>query len=211
MKQLLRFSISGLLGFLITAALFVGMLSLLKGKQNHVTTQDMDINFSFVKAYKELEVNPPKENVKPEQEKVTQPPAMPNIAIDTVDTPDNLLPENATKGKTFNVLAEMKLPGTIGPPGTAIDNPGTIKAAIAPMYPQKPLVSKTEGWVKIKINVNEFGLVSSATVIDAKPARVFNAAAIKAVKKWKFHPETIDGKAVPFQATQTIEFKLDQQ
>ncbi|MGJ8662163.1 MAG: TonB family protein [Marinicella sp.] len=210
MKQFLRFSVSGILGFLITATLFVGMLSLLKGKQSVISTQDLDLNFSFVKNYKEPVVKPPKEHIKPKQEKVVQPPTMPEMTLDTVDSPENLLPENASKGKNLNLLAEISMPGAGTHTGPMADNPGTIKAAIAPMYPQQPLINKTEGWVKIKIDVNEFGLVSSATVIDAKPARVFNTAAIKAVKKWKFHPKTIDGKAVPFQATQTIEFKLDQ-
>jgi protein TonB len=71
-------------------------------------------------------------------------------------------------------------------------------------------MSKTEGSVTLLIEVNEFGQVSGARVIDAEPARVFNSAALKAVRKWAFHPKKIAGQGVPFQVTQTIEFTLDQ-
>lgn len=210
MKQFLRFSVSGLLGFLITAALFVGMLSLLKGNSNQVKSQDTDIRFSFVKEFKEAAVKPPKKHEKPEQQAISQPPTMPAVAIESIVSPEVTVPDNATQGKNQLVLTEMTLPGIGGPLGRQADNPGAIKAAIAPMYPQAALISKTEGWVEVKIDVNEFGMVSAVTVVDAKPARVFNSAAIKAVRKWKFHPKTIDGKAIPFQAIQTIEFKIDQ-
>jgi len=210
MKQIIRFSISGILGFIITTALFIGMLSLLNGDKPTVTGTENNINFSFVKDFKEPKVEPPKTREKPVPEKVSQPPAMPEIAIETRVSPDVTLPTNATKSKSFNVLTEIKLPGPGGRIGPLTDNPGTIKAAIAPMYPQTALASKAEGWVKVKISVNEFGTVSAVSVIDAEPARVFNAAAKKAVRKWKFHPKTTDGKAMSFVAIQTIEFKIDQ-
>jgi protein TonB len=46
-------------------------------------------------------------------------------------------------------------------------------------------------------------------VLDAKPRRLFERAAKKAILKWKFKPRIVDGKAVPRKAIQTIEFKLE--
>ncbi|VAW43993.1 hypothetical protein MNBD_GAMMA02-317 [hydrothermal vent metagenome] len=210
MKQLIRFSISGILGFIITTALFIGMLSLLGSNKTTAIATDTNINFSFVKDFQEPAVKPPKKHEQPVQEEVKQPPAAPKLNVDHSSNPKINVPIAGIKGSQLSLLKEMSLPGVGGSGLYSADNPGTIKAAIAPMYPQQPLINKTEGWVKVKISVNEFGTVSAVSVIDAEPARVFNAAAKKAVRKWKFHPKTTDGKAMSFVAIQTIEFKIDQ-
>ncbi len=210
MKQILRFSISGTIGFIITAALFIGMLNLLSHKKVSATSADTNINFSFVKDFKEPEVKPPNTPDKPIQEIVKQPPAAPKLNVDAIPSPEVNIPLPTTKGKAFNLHQEIALPSINKGGGFGTDNPGTLKAAIPPIYPQKPLINKTEGWVKVQISVNEFGSVSTVTILDAEPARVFNNAAKKAVKKWKFHPKTVDGNAQSFIATQTIEFKLEQ-
>ncbi len=213
MNQFLRFSVSGLLGFFISAALFVGMLSLLKGRQNQVKSQDTQINFSFVKAFEQAEVKPTPKRIKPEPQEVSQAPSMPSIAMDNPLTPVIDLPSRNQLGHNLKIVKGMPMPGlggTYGGNGIGNNLSGTIKTAIAPMYPQKELIAKSEGWVKVLITINEFGSVSDVNVLQAKPARAFNAAAIKAVKKWKFHPKVEAGKAMPFQVTQTIEFKLDQ-
>lgn len=213
MNQFLRFSVSGFLGLFITAALFIGMLTLLKGKPTQVKSQDSHINFSFVKVFDQAEVKPTPKRIKPEQQAVSQAPTMPTIAVDNPLTPAIDLPTSNQLGKNLNIVKGIKMPGLGGGyGGNGIGNnlSGSIKSAIAPMYPQKELIAKTEGWVKVLITVNEFGGVSDVSVIQAKPVRVFNSATLKAVKKWKFHPKVEGDKAESFQVTQTIEFKLDQ-
>ncbi len=210
MKDFLRFSISGLLGLVITAGLFVGMLSLLSNQKKQLKSQDNNISFSFVKDYKEAEVKPTKTIVKPEQQTVTQAPAMPSMNLDTPSDPGINLPMPITQGKDLSILSEIDLPGMGGGTGFNADQNGGLQSAMAPMYPPNEQMKKTEGWVQVLINVNEFGRVGSVSVLKAKPARVFNATTIKAVKKWRFHPKVVDGKAVPYQVTQTVEFKIDQ-
>jgi protein TonB len=46
-------------------------------------------------------------------------------------------------------------------------------------------------------------------VIDSQPPRVFDREAIRAILRWKFKPRVVDGQAVERQATQTIDFTLD--
>ncbi len=209
MKVFLRFSISGLLGLAITACLFFGMLSLLSGQKQQLKSEDNSINFSFVKDYKEAEIKPNKTIIKPEQQAVSQAPAMPSMNLDTPTDPGINLPMPNTQGKDFNILTEIDFPGLAGGTGLSGDQNGGLKSGMAPMYPPNEQMKKTQGWVKVLINVNEFGRVGSVSVLKAKPARVFNAATIKAVKKWQFHPKVVDGKAVPYQVTQTVEFKID--
>ncbi len=209
MKQLLRFSISGTLGIIITLALFIGMLSLLSGSQPSRVTTDADFNFAFVKDYKAPQEKPPKTHEKPKLKPVEQPPAAPKLNVESHKNTTIKIPMAGTKGNELNILKGIGMPGIGGMGQFSADNPGVVKAAIAPIYPQSALLSKTEGWVQVQISVTEFGTVSAVEVLDAEPARVFNTAAKQAVKKWRFHPKMIDGKAVPFVAAQTIEFKIE--
>jgi protein TonB len=75
---------------------------------------------------------------------------------------------------------------------------------IRPLYPRDAAISGIEGWVKI-----EFTITAVGTVIDARPAGVFNREAIRAILKWKFKPRVVGGVAVERQATQVIDFALD--
>lgn len=80
---------------------------------------------------------------------------------------------------------------------------------INPIYPREAAMKGTEGWVKIEFTITETGTVKSPRVIDAKPARVFNREATRAILKWKFKPRVINGVAVERRATQTIDFTLE--
>ena len=212
MQKFMRYSMSGLAGGAITAGLFVGMLSLLDGEKTTFSSDATDIRFSFVKDYEPIKTEELDRPDKPEPKEVTPAPAMPqmpSIAHDDFGPLD--VPVKGESSTHPNLIQGIELPGfgTGHGYGTG-GQQGALRNGFAPMYPREPLMSKTEGWVKLLIEVNEFGQVSGASVIDAEPARVFNSAALKAVRKWTFHPKKIDGQGVPFQVTQTIEFTLDQ-
>jgi protein TonB len=81
---------------------------------------------------------------------------------------------------------------------------------IRPMYPRDAAMKGQEGWVKVEFTITAIGTVKDPRVIDAKPPRVFNREAIRAILKWKFKPRVIDGVAVDRTATQIIDFSLDQ-
>ena len=81
---------------------------------------------------------------------------------------------------------------------------------IRPMYPREAAMSGTEGWVKVEFTITEIGAVKDARVVEAKPLRVFNREAIRAILKWKFKPRVVDGIAVERRATQIIDFNLDE-
>jgi protein TonB len=80
---------------------------------------------------------------------------------------------------------------------------------IRPIYPRDAAISGIEGWVKIEFTITEAGTVKDPQVVDARPARVFNRAAIRAILKWKFKPRVVAGVAVDRRASQIIDFTLD--
>jgi protein TonB len=81
---------------------------------------------------------------------------------------------------------------------------------IRPMYPRDAALRGLEGWVKVEFTITEVGTVKNPRVLDADPPRIFNREALRAILKWKFKPRVIDGVAVERQATQVIDFSLDQ-
>jgi len=80
---------------------------------------------------------------------------------------------------------------------------------IRPMYPRDAAISGIEGWVKVEFTITEAGTVKEPRVVDARPPRIFNREAIRAILKWKFKPRVIEGVAVERRATQIIDFTLD--
>ena len=81
---------------------------------------------------------------------------------------------------------------------------------IRPMYPREAAIAGTQGWVKVEFTITEVGTVKDPKVVDARPPRVFNREAIRAILKWKFKPRVVDGTAVERRATQVIDFTLDE-
>lgn len=80
---------------------------------------------------------------------------------------------------------------------------------MAPRYPRSLKRRKIEGEVTVEFTLNVAGLVESPVITHSVPEGLFDNAALKAVKKWKFHPQLDDGKPVAVRVTQRIVFKLD--
>ena len=97
----------------------------------------------------------------------------------------------------------------IGEIGQELTNDQLIPVTrIAPEYPRKAALKKIEGWVKLEFTVQGDGSVTDIKIIDSKPRRVFNRAAIKAISKWKFKPVSSVATAGK-RFNQVIEFKLN--
>ncbi len=57
---------------------------------------------------------------------------------------------------------------------------------VNPVYPPEAARAGTTGFVEVEYTVDASGKVSSVSVVNAKPARTFETAAVKAVKQWEF-------------------------
>lgn len=76
-------------------------------------------------------------------------------------------------------------------------------------YPNKAKRRNIEGFVKARLEVNAQGTVDAVEIIEAKPRGVFERSAIRALYKYKFKPQMIDGKPQAQTVTQTLEYSLD--
>ena len=50
------------------------------------------------------------------------------------------------------------------------------------------------------------GSIADIKIISADPPRIFNKAATRALLKWKYKPKVVDGKAVPYNQSTTLDF-----
>jgi len=80
--------------------------------------------------------------------------------------------------------------------------------AVAPAYPKEAARRKTEGSVTVTLNVRANGLPDDLKVVESDPAGVFDAAAVKAIKRWRFKPKCIEGEFVDSAERYTLRFKL---
>lgn len=84
---------------------------------------------------------------------------------------------------------------------------------IKPKYPREALISGTEGWVLLKVDVTEGGEVENVRVIDGENRGVFQSEARRAVEKWKYRP-FVDGSGNPIRKADhqvRVDFKLADQ
>ncbi len=80
---------------------------------------------------------------------------------------------------------------------------------VRPVYPPDAERRGIEGWVKAVFTIAEDGGVIEPRVVDAEPDRVFDRAALRAISKWRYQPQVIDGQAIRRTGVEVIiEFKL---
>ena len=81
---------------------------------------------------------------------------------------------------------------------------------IKPKYPRPALVAGEEGWIQLKIDVNEKGEVENVRVVGGEKRNLFQDEARRAVEKWKYRP-FIDQAGNPIRKADyqvRVDFKL---
>lgn len=77
---------------------------------------------------------------------------------------------------------------------------------ISPLYPRSARMRKIEGWVRVRFDISKKGTVTNIKILGATPPRVFENAAVSAVRKWKYKPKKENNQYV---VQQNIEIQLD--
>ena len=104
--------------------------------------------------------------------------------------------------------------GQVGGPGPARQrgqlDPPRILAQTEPVYPDSARQSGLEGRVLVRIEILTNGLPGEVSVQQSSGSETLDAAAISAVRRWKFMPaqEHESGRAVISHTTVPIVFKL---
>lgn len=86
--------------------------------------------------------------------------------------------------------------------------PAVLIHAAAPHYPSSALRSRQEGWVIVSFTINTEGRPRDIKIVDSKPRRVFDRAAMEAVSRYRFTPAMKGGVAISTTREQRLVFKL---
>lgn len=76
------------------------------------------------------------------------------------------------------------------PPKPAVRRGITPIFRVEPVYPREAIKDNIAGGkVVARLQVDEKGLVTSVTIVEANPRRVFDREVVRALSQWKFQPE----------------------
>lgn len=91
--------------------------------------------------------------------------------------------------------------------------PAKVISRAPPRYPTKAHNRNVEGWVEVKFFIDVSGVPIEIEIIDSKPKKLFDSAALKAVRKWRFSPARNEETGLPVQSTiisTKVQFKLEE-
>ncbi|MDQ7050845.1 MAG: energy transducer TonB [Enterobacterales bacterium] len=178
----------------ITFALFVLMAYLIKVELKPFgDAKTPSIQISMVEPDDDINIRERRLPKKPEPPKTPPPPQKQRVA--KAERP---------KVQSMNLNMErldVAIAGNgmyLGPPGGGNmgDGEAIPMVIIQPRYPRKAAMEGIEGWVKFRFTISPDGTPKNVELIDAKPRRIFERDARRAIYKWKFKPNVVDGKAV---------------
>ena len=206
------------LGVLITTALFLLMTTLVSGNRQGFDKGGKGEIQDFVRVSRE-ELTREKQREMPKRPEPPKRPPTPQQAIQQqqvqqqamdLDIPKIDVPLGAGGGGVF-VPVSGAMGGGAGGAGFG-DGDLIPIVRIEPQFPREALVEGISGYVILSFTVMEDGSVEpgSTKVVESKPPRLFDSAAMRAVARWKFKPRIVDGKPVKRPATQRLDFNLQQ-
>ncbi len=146
------------------------------------------------RSYAEAATDPP---AHPDYSEVTDPiPAAPT----TVESNDRRVPIVETQPPTAGMERRV---------GLATGYRLVRQRTVEPDYPERANRDGLEGWVNLRVIVSPSGAVAGVEVVDAEPVEVFDAAAVRAVRQWRFEPPRLAGVTTPQSKLYRIWFRLD--
>ncbi|MGD8233697.1 energy transducer TonB [Vibrio sp. TRT 1302] len=194
------------LAFACVLAIFSVMALMVDSGQRSVPDASQSLSFNMIMLENE-------QDVQKRQRSVPEPPKAPQV-------PQNMPTSQANVEQTqLSPVSQPSLGLSTAIEGLAISAPsfgdfGVNQQAmplyrVEPRYPSQAAKRRIEGYVVIKFTIDPTGRPTDLEVLDAKPKRTFEREAIAALKKWKYQPKIVDGKALSqFGQTATVEFKI---
>ena len=207
---MIRIALSLFAGIAVALALFWAMQYMISNNQQGLKkTSDIRM-VEFVRFKRDSKIQS-KDRLVPEKPKPKERPAQPKIQTHTAQVSKTALPDMdmpnldiPLQNSSFSgsVLTGLQV-------GTGKISTNVIPLVrIPPTYPMRAANRRIQGWVKVEFTITKEGKVKDAIVVASKPSSIFNSAALKAIKRWKFKPHIIAGEAYEQRAAQTLEFKL---
>ncbi|SNY51784.1 outer membrane transport energization protein TonB [Arsukibacterium tuosuense] len=149
-------------------------------------------------------------------------PEDPPVVVKPLPTPPPPVVPPEQAPRTPVEVTNVVTPGpgfTITPPqlktdlssfGSDMDKTATPVVRVEPRFPVEALRDGISGWVKLRFSIDESGSVTDVEVLQAEPRGVFDREAARALRRWKYQPQVIDGKAIRQTNLQVVlDFTVD--
>jgi protein TonB len=189
---------------LMVFTLFVFMAFLVKNDKNITLVDEV---FPVINV---AQTPPPSKVFVKDNVKLTPPPQPKPMPRDNL-TPEPTEINNGLQYQSKNINIKQ-LDTHIGTRFIAADSEARPIVRINPKYPINAAREGKEGWVILAFNINEIGGVVGIKIVDSSPKHVFDQAAKQALRKWKYRPKLMKGKAVKqTNLTVQLDFSLDNQ
>jgi protein TonB len=78
----------------------------------------------------------------------------------------------------------------------------------APRYPAEAMRRRESGAVLVRVDVGPDGVPTSTSLVQSSGSRSLDKAALDAVRRWRFRPAVVDGRATVGSVVVPIEFNL---
>ena len=205
-----RIALSLFAGIAISLALFWAMHYIISNNQQGLkNTSDLRLT-EFVRFKRDTKIQS-KDRLVPEKPKPKERPQQPKLKLRSAqlkqtDIPDMDMPNLDIPMQSSSFGGSMLTGLQIGKGKISTNVIPLVR--IPPTYPMRAANRRIEGWVKIEFTITTEGTVKDAVVIASQPSSIFNRAALKAIKRWKFKPHIIAGEAYEQRAVQTLKFNL---
>ena len=185
----LRHLISGGLALGVTFGLFWLMQALISMEGSGLDDAGPRYNIDFVRLKRDERLNEKERKMPDKTPPEEQPPPPPMNLI------SNLRPDQNVDGIDVGIDLGLDVAET-GFVAAQGDSDVVPVVRVNPQYPIRAEERGIEGWVELEFTISEAGTVKDAKVTGAKPRGVFDRAALRAIKKWKYNPKLVDGVAV---------------
>ncbi len=189
---------------LITFALF-WVMQVLVGVEGELEEAGRALAVDFVRLKKD---RPPEEKKRerPDRKPPEQPPPPPEM-----NYAKNMNPDDAV-GQIVPMLdASVELANATNLGAGGADRDVVPMVRVEPQYPMRAAQRGIEGWVELRFTISKTGGVKDVVVTKAHPRRVFEKAAVSAVRKWKYNPKVENGEVVERPGVDVhLEFELKQ-
>lgn len=199
-EQTVKITTAGVSALTITFLLFAAMQQLIKTDSVKPQVSPVYLPVQLFTPPSESEVIekkvlPPMPELKPRDLPKTEP---------QIDKSSNLDPG-------FGPIDRIDIPRSSGPANMMQDAERSAAplVRVEPRYPVEAARDGVSGWVRLSFTIDETGAVTDVVVLAAEPATMFNREAVRALRRWKYQPQLVDGKAVKQQNMQVqLDFSL---
>jgi len=203
--MLQRYVVSIGLAVLVTFALFFTMQSLISMQARQATDTSKTSSLDFVRLKRESATEARKRQL-PKKEEHKPPPPPPDFSTNQTPRPGMESVAIAMPG----MATDMNLSGGVSLGAAPVDTEATPILRVPPIYPPRAAERGIEGWVDVQFTISPIGAVVDPIVTESHPSSIFDRAALRTVKKWKYRPKVVDGVGVPQEGIRTrIQFNLN--